>query len=382
MSSGRDTPPRSRARRLGTGLVVVAVAAGLLWTTRDPAPDGVPPDDDAAATAPAALPTVQTTAPFQQAPAKESESRLALAPSVLPQRFDPLTAGGQPPQSMVALIQRADDAEAPVLVVDDGGRVSRLPVTLGPVRDSTGPRSPLGTRSLAPSGTRAAFPQDGFVRVFYLRGGVEGHRLPGSNNEVAWNGGDSVAVASDAGTSSIQVRTAEGLSGAVTALRDPLRDTAFGEEGAVHLSPPLGGGLLERAPAAFSQSFGSREVKRVLPVVRRWYGAGHVGGRLVARSAVIDTPFTAPSSSGVFVLDVLTGEVVKALRFDGPGRTPLCCEVVGWTGDSSLVVTSRGAGGAFSLLLWDLGSGSVRRLMDSPVPLVVSLASEAALLTD
>lgn len=361
---------RRRTGRLLTAAAAVAVAAGALQFARPVDPGGpVAP----AATSP--MRPAATTAPrpgdpprprqvvdglrIDYAVAPAAEAGLLRWPGAaqlgLPLRLgfsqaDQLTkwstVGGVAEPVVAVLARRVPGGYAPVLMVAGGGLIEIDTITLVAF-GADAPNSMLawGPWLVHPGGRWVAFVQPGEVVGFDLgTGRVTRTPLP---DRTADHGGWS---------SSGRWFLAWGENGSWRV--DPIAGTARAAAAVVSAGKGRLVGAADRTDLLSFDSEGTIFAQRT--VVGR--GADTVGGTMTSRGGwsasgvfMVNTP-QSPSQFGVLAVSPDAAEPPALLVHDGEGVFKMCCSVVGWADDTTVLYLSRSTAGTH-LLAWDVADG-------------------------
>lgn len=328
-----------RRRRLGAvaGVMSAVAAVSAVVAVTDASAPKPRPGPAPATTSPAAVGTEPNAmvdgTPVWWSPDSAAEDTLA-PPSgngELPTSIDLTQAapdvGTAPVARAVAAVSVSNDSgdDRLVLVTPDGYRtldVSRL----GQVTKSNGYRvDPTGETMLSPSGAALLFPQDGHLMVYTLATGAWDRLDTGATPTVGayWLTDDRIilpfgdqSIARSGGA----LRHPDLLSLSLPSMRPP---AAVGEAtayGSIHSNPA-------RTSTAQAFAYGA-----VVPVP-----SGAIGNP----ETVVVQPATGPAT-------------ILAIIGSSSDRSKLCCPVVGWTDDRTVVYESRGADP--KLIGWRVGT--------------------------
>jgi len=366
---------RIRRRRVTAvvGATTVAVALAVVTYIRLPA-------ERATLRPPVNSPIASAQPSVAVAPGREEEASLPYTDSPLPRSVklsanapqlskNPLTRG-------LALFESWNELSSPppVQVLGDDGRLRELDqMHLAWVAGPDGNRRlPLSSGSLAPDGTRAAFPQkDEIVLVDLRTGAARTLPLRGFNQRVTWSSGsDLLLVSQGSGTALLTVATgAVDHSGASTP-----------GWGAAFLDAPTWADLRDDGTVAVTSAGSLPAVagERV-PHLGQWWGGAFASGGLVARGAFSTdleaVGVTTNHPQMVVVVDVAHPATSRMLAFDWTGRSKGCCAALGWFGGHTVLVSSEDGSGLTRVLAWDLDTGAVSRITEVVGATTISLAS-------
>lgn len=376
---GRRRRTRRRALVATGAVAAVVTVVTLTWATT-PSP-GNPPVGGTPT--PSAGPTGSAVpGRILVAPARADEPALPWRSTPLPPDLTapatPTRLSADPVARALALIETTDPPSSHgIEVIGADGRPRSIDsVNLQMVPDGAGNQSyPLRAGSLAPDGTKAAFPQhDAIVIVDLTTGLARRLALPGFNEDVQWSPDSNLVIVTrsaggvvldaSAGTS----KPLTGSTGAGIAFLDSTR-------------------LVELPASATEQT--SVRIRRTLTSQAEfvasindfagWWGQPFVTGQLVARSsfsAGLQVEGIATSNPQLItVLDTATPTDRRVLALDWTGRNKGCCPVLGWLDTDTVLFLSDGGGTATRILAWDVERRTVQRVSELPAQTLVSLAA-------
>ncbi|HYJ68872.1 MAG TPA: hypothetical protein VEX15_14575 [Nocardioidaceae bacterium] len=336
-----------RRRTVGTVLAVAAsivAVVGLVSFATDGTAPGPDPVHQSAPVAVARVPEAAMARPADAridggsawvGPTVAEDARLPHATSVLPGSID--LAGDfetttQPGRAVAAFAASDSEHLMPaVLVVDHGGRVSRLDVSDLDLDLVTKPDDgyvlPLNISSLSPDGRQLVFAQNDAVVLYNL---VTGHHVEWSNGDA-----DSYYVGWTETTDGLRIQVVDDLMNPDTG-KITYTSTDDGES---------------------DESDG----------VALWPARTEWGSKA---QSVLDRPVPALGPGlGDPVLITITGETqaLLALPVEGDDRLRPRSRVVGWLGPDAVAFQSQDYG-TFHVLGWNTDSGAVQRLTDVALP--------------
>ncbi|WP_157252920.1 hypothetical protein [Nonomuraea typhae] len=353
---------RSRARRrwavAAVAVTAALVAAGIVVFPQKAERAGtVTPAATLTPPAPATLTRpAPATRSMDRAPAARAEQGLPGLAAALPEKWAEIPVVSWAPGPVVALAEFGDGR---IYMMKAGGRIP-LEVKPADSVDADGNRgTPLKPNSLAPDGTKAAFPQkDEVVVVDLVIGQARRYPLPGFNEVVLWRG-ERLLVEQEKANYLLDLATGK-------ARRQPYKGFAgvAGYRDLRIVSPAAGGWtVLQEGGSEVRLDVQGVTDKGGMPV-------GVLGNHGWQRDGLVAQSASAPGRPGqadvVVVAEIATGRVVRTLLLPwGDSPDMRCgkggCPVRGWMSQDTVVIESKDR-----LLGWNITTGELARVAELP----------------